>query len=46
MDIAAAYFGGYISENFQRVADDLGADDQFLAQLALNAVEISWAPRS
>lgn len=39
-----AYFGGYISENFQRVADDLQADNDLLTKLALNAVEISWAP--
>lgn len=39
-----AYFGGYIAENFQRVADEGKVSDQFLAQLALNAVDISWAP--
>lgn len=39
-----AYFGGYLAENFQRVADEGGADEAFLAQLAKNAVDISWAP--
>lgn len=39
-----AYFGGYMNENFQRLADDLDADEGFLAQLALNGVDISWAP--
>lgn len=38
-----AYFAGYISENFQLLADELGVDDEFLAQLSLNAVDISWA---
>ena len=38
-----AYFAGYISENFQLLADELQADEQFLAQLSLNAVDISWA---
>lgn len=39
-----AYFGGYISENFQLVADEDGSDPDFLAQLSRNAVDISWAP--
>ncbi|MBK0418051.1 adenosine deaminase [Leucobacter sp. CSA1] len=39
-----AYFGGYIAENFQRVADEGGVDEAFLAQLSRNAVDISWAP--
>ena len=39
-----AYFGGYMNENFQRLADDLDADDELLTQLALNGVDISWAP--
>lgn len=39
-----AYFGGYIAENFQRVADEGQVSDEFLAQLAHNAVDISWAP--
>lgn len=39
-----AYFGGYLAENFQRVADEGGVDEAFLAQLAHNAVDISWAP--
>ncbi len=38
-----AYFGGYIGENLQLVADELDADEDFLKQLCLNAVEISWA---
>ncbi|WP_297564641.1 adenosine deaminase [uncultured Arcanobacterium sp.] len=41
-----AYFRGYINENFQLVADELGADSEFLAQLSLNAVDISWAAPS
>lgn len=39
-----AYFGGYIAENYQRVKDEIGATDDFCAQLARNAVDISWAP--
>ena len=38
-----AYFGGYIGENLQLVADELDADEDFLKQLCLNAVDISWA---
>lgn len=38
-----AYFGGYISENFQLVADEERVDNDFLKQLSLNAVDISWA---
>lgn len=39
-----AYFGGYIAENFQLVADEGDVDNAFLAQLSRNAVDISWAP--
>ncbi len=39
-----AYFGGYIAENFQRVVDEGGVDEDFLIQLSRNAVDISWAP--
>lgn len=39
-----AYFGGYIAENYQQVVDEGGVGGDFLAQLALNAVDISWAP--
>ena len=39
-----AYFGGYIGDNFQRVADHDGVDEDFLRTLAANAIEISWAP--
>jgi len=39
-----AYFGGYIAENFQLVADEGQVDNSFLAQLSRNAVDISWAP--
>ncbi|EPH00432.1 adenosine deaminase [Propionibacterium sp. oral taxon 192 str. F0372] len=39
-----AYFGGYIAENFQLVADEGKVDNAFLAQLSRNAVDISWAP--
>ena len=38
-----AYFGGYISENFQLMKNETDVDDAFLAQLSLNAVDISWA---
>ena len=39
-----AYFGGYIAENYQRVADEGDVSNEFLTQLARNAVDISWAP--
>lgn len=39
-----AYFGGYIGDNFQRVADHDGVDEDFLRTLVANAIEISWAP--
>ena len=39
-----AYFGGYIGDNFQRVADHDGVDEDFLRSLVANAIEISWAP--
>lgn len=39
-----AYFGGYIAENLQLVADEGGVDEAFLARLSHNAVDISWAP--
>ncbi|MBE6476611.1 MAG: adenosine deaminase [Propionibacteriaceae bacterium] len=39
-----AYFGGYIAENLQLVADEGGVDEAFLALLCRNAVDISWAP--
>ena len=39
-----AYFGGYMNENYQRFADDTGADEDLLLALASNAVDISWAP--
>ncbi|KMY23678.1 adenine deaminase [Actinobaculum suis] len=38
-----AYFGGYIAENYQRVADEGELDNAFLANLARNAVRSSWA---
>lgn len=41
-----AYFGGYIGENLQLVADELGSDEEFLKLLCLNAVDISWASPS
>jgi len=41
-----AYFSGYIAENFQLVADEGKVDNDFLASLSLNAVDISWAPAS
>ena len=37
-------FGGYIGDNFQRVADHDGVDEDFLRTLVANAIEISWAP--
>ena len=39
-----AYFRGYMNENYQRFADDTGADNDLLITLANNAVDISWAP--
>lgn len=39
-----AYFGAYVAENYQLVADEGGVDNAFLAQIARNAVDISWAP--
>ena len=39
-----AYFGGYIAENFQVLADEGNASNEFLGQCSLNAVDISWAP--
>ena len=39
-----AYFGGYIGDNFQHVADHDGVDEDFLRALVANAIEISWAP--
>ncbi|MDK7197479.1 adenosine deaminase [Actinotignum sanguinis] len=41
-----AYFGGYIAENYQRVADEAGVDKETLKRFARNAVDISWAPVS
>ncbi|MDY5128296.1 adenosine deaminase [Actinotignum sp. GS-2025f] len=41
-----AYFGGYIAENYQRVADEAGVDKETLKRFARNAVDISWAPAS
>ena len=41
-----AYFGGYIAENFQLLANESEVDHAFLAQLSLNAVDISWAAPS
>ena len=37
-----AYFGGYMSDNFQALADHLLASKEQLRQLALNAVVASW----
>lgn len=39
-----AYFDGYIADNFQLVVDEGAVDENFLVQLSLNAVDISWAP--
>ncbi|MDY5133153.1 adenosine deaminase [Actinotignum urinale] len=39
-----AYFGGYIQDCYQRVADEGDVDEEFLRKLSLNAVDISWAP--
>ena len=41
-----AYFGGYIAENYQRVVDEAGVDEETLKRFARNAVDISWAPAS
>ncbi|MFM4704316.1 adenosine deaminase [Aeromonas bivalvium] len=37
-----AYFGGYLTANFQALAHDLGASMNQLCRLSLNAVEASW----
>ncbi len=37
-----AYFGGYLGANFQALADGLGASQEQLCRLSLNAVEASW----
>ena len=39
-----AYFGGYIEENMRLVQEEAGVDNEFMAQLSRNAVDISWAP--
>jgi adenosine deaminase len=38
-----AYFGGYVGDNFDAVAEHLGLDDATAALLARNAVESSFA---
>ncbi|MGE6108462.1 adenosine deaminase [Aeromonas sobria] len=37
-----AYFGGYLTANFQALAHELGASMGQLCRLSLNAVEASW----
>lgn len=39
-----AYFGGYMTENYQALADSLMASKEQLRRLALNSVEASWLP--
>jgi adenine deaminase len=41
-----AYFGGYIEENFALVENNLKLGPQGLANLAKNAIEASWLPRT
>lgn len=37
-----AYFGGYVAENYETLADKLGLDSAALIQLARNSFEASW----
>jgi len=39
-----AYFGGYMTENYQALADSLMASKEQLRRLALNSVEACWLP--
>jgi len=41
-----AYFGGYMTENFALVQQELGLDEHALAQLSRNAFEAAWLPRT
>lgn len=41
-----AYFPGYMNENLMRVQEEAGLDKQQLVQLAANAFESAWLPRS
>lgn len=40
-----AYFGGYIADNYEALADATGMGRAGLAQLARNSFEASWLPR-
>lgn len=39
-----AYFGGYMNENYQALADSLMASKEQIRRLALNSVEACWLP--
>ncbi|MBL6948904.1 MAG: adenosine deaminase [Rhodospirillales bacterium] len=39
-----AYFGGYVNENYQAVADALGLNNEVLYRLARNSFEASFLP--
>jgi adenosine deaminase len=41
----AAYFGGYVGENYSVLADDLGFGEQRLSMLAANSIESSFLER-
>ncbi|MEP5611927.1 MAG: adenosine deaminase [Cyclobacteriaceae bacterium] len=41
-----AYFGGYMNENYQGIADALGLSKEQITQLAKNGIEASWLPDS
>jgi adenosine deaminase len=40
-----AYFAGYVTENLQRVQQEVDLGKEQLRQLAANAFEIAWLPR-
>ena len=39
-----AYFGGYMNDNYQALADSLMASKEQIRRLALNSVEACWLP--
>ena len=38
----AAYFGGYVNENYQAMQDHMGLDDAILARIARNSFDASF----
>ena len=43
-DTLAAYFGGYMNDNYQALADFLMASNEQVRRLALNSVKECWLP--